>query len=60
MKPKDNIKPLEENLEVSLQNLDLGRQFTDPKRRCKSVTAWLQKKKTKSTMALNEFWLESY
>lgn len=50
MKSADYIKILDENLQLSAQNLHLGRRFTfqqdnDPKHTSKSVTAWLQKKK---------------
>ncbi len=50
MKSEDYIKILDENLQLSVQNLDLSRQFTfqqdnDPKHTSKSVTVWLQKKK---------------
>ena len=51
IKYEDYIKILDEILQLSVQNLDLGQQFTfqldnDPPHMSKSVTAWLQKKIT--------------
>ena len=50
MKFVDCIKILDENLQLSEQNVDVDQQFTfqqddDPKYTSKSVTVWLQKKK---------------
>ena len=64
MKSEDYIKILDENLQLSAQNFDLGWWFTfqqnnDPKRTSKTVTAWLQKKITEH-MAFNESWLKFY
>ena len=49
MKTEDSIKCFDENLQLSAQNLHLGRwltfqQDTDPKYWMKSMTMWLQKK----------------
>ena len=60
IKSNDYIKILEENLQLSMQNLHLSRGFTflqdnDPKHTFKSVTAWLKKKqKYCSAMTLNK------
>ena len=50
MKSKDYIKILDENVQLSVQNLELGQWFdfqqdNDPKHMSKSLTAWLQQKK---------------
>ena len=50
MKSEDYIKILDENRQLSVQNLDFSLQFTfqqdnDPKHMSKSVSAWIQKKK---------------
>ena len=52
IKSERYIKILDENLQLSVQNLDLGRQVTfqqdnDPTHMSKSVTEWLQKNKFK-------------
>ena len=48
MKSEDYKKILDENLQLSAKNLDLGRGFTfqqdhDPKHTSKSIIAWIQK-----------------
>ena len=60
MKSEDCIRILDENLRLSVQNLDLGQWFTfqpdnDPK-----YTSVSEKEEYSSVMAFNEFWLESH
>ena len=65
MKSEDYIKIQDENLQLSMQNLDFGQQFTfqqdnDPKDVLISDCVASEKQDYTSAMAFNKSWFESY